>query len=202
MQNAGLKEWAIIYDALLRGDQIVDLRKGGIREEERHFVVRAERFWLYPSYEHQRAELLKPAARESLARVNDQAPAEGALRFDGWADIVATGELRETSQLAALDDHFIWTREYAEQRLSWKPKHPLLLMVLRVHRLRAPVVARFDESYRGCGSWVELLDLPADPSQLPSQPALSDAQFDARWRAIREALPDVSFDRLELSPIS
>jgi len=57
------KEWAAIVHALLEGEQIVDLRKGGIREDGRHFELPARRMWLYPTAEHQRAELLKPAYR-------------------------------------------------------------------------------------------------------------------------------------------
>ena len=57
------KEWAVIVHALLEGEQIVDVRKGGLREEGRHFGLRATRFWLYPTAEHQRAELLKEPYR-------------------------------------------------------------------------------------------------------------------------------------------
>ncbi len=56
-----LKEWAAIVHALLEGEQIVDVRKGGIREDGRHFDVPARRCWLSPTAEHQKAELLKPA---------------------------------------------------------------------------------------------------------------------------------------------
>ena len=58
-----LKEWAAIVHALLEGEQIVDVRKGGLREDGRHFDVTSRCLWLYPTAEHQRAELLKPAYR-------------------------------------------------------------------------------------------------------------------------------------------
>ena len=58
-----LKEWAAVVHALLEGEQIVDLRKGGRREDGRHFDVPARRLWLYPTAEHLRPELLKAAYR-------------------------------------------------------------------------------------------------------------------------------------------
>ena len=66
------KEWATIVHALLTGEQVLDVRKGGIREDGRHFSVQATRFWLYPTAEHQKAELLEgavpPLARRGPCR--------------------------------------------------------------------------------------------------------------------------------------
>ena len=54
-----LKEWAAAIKALENGTQIFIMRKGGIIEETRDFRVQSEAFYLYPTYEHQRKELLK-----------------------------------------------------------------------------------------------------------------------------------------------
>src|SRR4029077_3719343 len=74
LQNPALKEWAVIWDALVRGDQIVDLRKGGLRDQPHRSTIRATRFWLYDSFEHQRAELLKPALLPRVAATEAQRP--------------------------------------------------------------------------------------------------------------------------------
>src|SRR4029450_11696583 len=66
-----LKEWAVIVHALLEGEQVLDVRKGGLREDGRHFGLQATRVWLYPTAEHQQPELLKPAYRHMV----DLAPA-------------------------------------------------------------------------------------------------------------------------------
>jgi hypothetical protein len=42
------KEWAVTVRALAEGEQLVALRKGGIREENKHFEVEHEQFFLYP----------------------------------------------------------------------------------------------------------------------------------------------------------
>ena len=57
------KEWAVVVHALLEGEQILDVRKGGLHEEGRHFALQSTRFWLYPTAEHQKAELLKEPYR-------------------------------------------------------------------------------------------------------------------------------------------
>ena len=73
--------------ALLEGEQILDVRKGGIREDGRHFAVQATRIWLYPTLEHQRPELLKTAYSRW---VESEPPADGPGDFEiaGWADVV------------------------------------------------------------------------------------------------------------------
>jgi hypothetical protein len=197
LRNPALKEWAVVCDALARGVQAVDLRKGGIHEEGRRFAVRAERFWLYPSYEHQRRDLLKPAHLDDLDRLTAERPAEGTLRFEAWAELVETGCLTEQAQVESLDREFIWTPDYAVKRLNWKPKFALWLLVLRVYRLDDPLVVPVRPEYAGCSSWVPMQDLPADPRSVAARPALGDGEFEARRRAIREALPGVAFEVIE-----
>ena len=45
-----LKEWAVTVRALAEGEQLLTLRKGGIREEHKHFEIEHDRFFLYPTF--------------------------------------------------------------------------------------------------------------------------------------------------------
>ena len=54
-----LKEWAVTVRALAEGEQLLTLRKGGIREENKHFELEHERFFLYPTFDHQRNDLVR-----------------------------------------------------------------------------------------------------------------------------------------------
>ena len=92
------KEWAVIVHALLAGEQIVDVRKGGLREEGRHFGLRATRFWLYPTAEHQRADLLKEPYRHWID-LAASVPIGEAIRIDGWADVDHAAEITEPEEL-------------------------------------------------------------------------------------------------------
>jgi hypothetical protein len=181
------KEWAAIVHALLAGEQIVDVRKGGIREDTRHFGLESTRLWLYPTFVHQEPDLVKPAYRHWVDTVG---PADRAVTVEGWADVVGVATLTDPDQLAEIDSRFIWTSEYATSRLQWKRRDPLWILALRVHRLATPITVPYRDEYGGCTSWVTLDGLPDDPASVPGEPALSDVAFEARLDGLRQALPD------------
>ena len=185
-----LKEWAVVVRALLAGEQILDLRKGGIREEGRHFALQATRVWLYPTVEHQARDLVRPAYQRWIDDSEREAPPERAIRVEGWADVVGVARLTDPDDLAKIDGKFIWTGEYAASRLSWKARDPLWVLALRAHRLVEPVTVPFRDEYGGCTSWVDLAELPDDPATLASEPALSDGAFEARLGFAANDLPD------------
>ena len=59
--DLALKEWAVAIRALGSGKQVLILRKGGIHKDDKEFRVVHPEFLLYPTYEHQNAELIKEA---------------------------------------------------------------------------------------------------------------------------------------------
>ena len=187
MGTPAFKEWAVIVRALLEGEQILDVRKGGLREDGRHFGVQSPRCWLYPTAEHQRSELLKPAYRHTIelspgSRVGDP------IRIEGWADVVGVARLTEPDDLAKLDSKLIWAHDYAESRLKWKRRDPLWVLAVRAYRLAEPLEVPWSDEYGGCTSWVEVEGLPDDPAALPSDPALSDVAFAARLKGVEGEL--------------
>lgn len=180
MSTPACKEWAVVVRALLAGEQLLDVRKGGIREEGRHFRLQAHRFWLYPTVEHQEPELLKPAYRQWVAETVAAAPPDRAVRIEGWADVTGVVEISDADELAKIDSKLIWTHEYVASRLKWKPKDPLIVLALRAHRLVEPIVVPFRDDYAGCTSWVDLEGLPDDPTSVAGEPAVSDESYAAR----------------------
>ena len=183
-----LKEWAVVVHALLEGEQILDVRKGGLHEDGRHFGLQATRFWLYPTAEHQKGDLLKAPYRHWLD-LAVAAPVGEPIRIDAWADVVHSATVTEPEQLAAIESKLVWTGDYAASRLGWKKRDPLWVLALRVHRLAEPLVVPWRDEYGGCTSWVELDGLPVDPASVPSEPVLSDVAFGARLKGAVEALP-------------
>jgi hypothetical protein len=183
-----LKEWAAIVHALLEGEQIVDVRKGGLREEGRHFDLPARRFWLSPTAEHQKPELLKHAYAGwiDLAAAS---PAGAPVTIPGWAEVTDVATVSEPEHLDALDSKLIWSRDYVASRFAWKRRDPLWVLVLRVHRLAAPRTVDWRDEYGGCTSWVRYAGLPDDPATVPAEPVLSDVAFDAKRNGVRDALP-------------
>src|ERR1700710_1213231 len=83
------KEWAVTVRALAEGEQLLTLRKGGIREENKHFEVEHDQFFLYPTFDHQRNDLVRESHHPELRRAleegvwPDEEPPPRALLQDG-----------------------------------------------------------------------------------------------------------------------
>jgi hypothetical protein len=187
-----LKEWAVTVRALAEGEQLVTLRKGGIRETERHFEIEHDRFFLYPTFDHQRNDLVRASHLPELARALEEGvwpggdPPADALTRDGgipqpervrvraWAEVAASYLVTDPRCVDALSPYYVWTTDYAEKRLRWKRRHPLHVIVLRTYRIPRPVTVRVRDDYGGCRSWVEIQRaLPFEGT-----PVLSDEEFE------------------------
>ena len=180
-----LKEWAVAVRALDAGKQILILRKGGIREEGKEFRVRSPHFFLYPTYEHQRADLLKEAFHPDLHATLAEGIAEATVTLSHWAQVYDVIEVSDQSQVDAFLPYHIWTTDYAQKRLHWKPRKPLLVMLLRVYRIARPKSIPVLPAYTGCTSWVEL-DQNVPLGTL--EPVLPDEAFQRHVSEARRAL--------------
>jgi hypothetical protein len=185
MSIQALKEWACVCRALEEGRQIVLLRKGGISEPDGAFRVAHERFYLLPTYAHQRAELLKPDARawlaETIARRQDPDVAPLTL----WAELQEAIAVDDHRRLEAIDAEHVLAPSYAIERLRWKPREPLWALVLRIHRVATPPSLTIGDEHRGCVSWVEL---PDDLAPRDRTAVLDDAAFAAAHERLRRAV--------------
>lgn len=182
--NIALKEWAVTVVALDRGDQVLMLRKGGIREDGRHFRVEHDGFFLYPTYFHEAEALLKPGSQPLFAEaMRDEDDALVTLRL--WAEVAEVLEISEAPAVEALEPFHIFTSEFAAKRAYWKPRHPLNVMLLRCYRLQQPQALPVMPEYAGCKSWVKLIE------EYPvgvATPVLTDREFDHKVGEIRAAL--------------
>ncbi len=167
-----LKEWAVAVEALERGETALVVRKGGIREKT--FAVPKTRFLFFKSYEHQKADQLKPAYHDLLRSIPQRRDDEPVI-FTSFAEVYRAYEVSEAEELEALDPHHIWTHEYAESRLRWRPKKPLTILVLRTYLLPEPIVLDYRDSYGGCKSWIELEESVPTAG---SRPALEEPSFE------------------------
>ena len=180
-----LKEWAITVQALAAGEQILLLRKGGIHESGKDFRVVHPEFLLYPTYEHQREDLLKGSRQPALQQLLADTPKSESITFTHWAQAAEILEVEEQERVDDLSPYHIWTDEYAQSRLRWKPMLPLSILLLRVYRMEHPVTVPYIKEYGGCTSWVEILPR-IDLGNL--QPVLDDAEFARQVDAIKGSL--------------
>lgn len=181
-----LKEWAVAIDALRNGEALITVRKGGIREDAREFRMEHRTFALFPTFDHQNLEQLQPQHAGRLDRVVNHAAGAGILRVDAWAEVLDVLEVRHEEQVNALEDFYVFSRAYALERLQWRPKKPLHVLLLRVYRLEPVVEMPMLATYGGCKSWIELsVPVPLDRSR----PALDEVAFTkARARVLGSAL--------------
>ena len=80
LERTALKEWAVLCDAMARGDIVALVRKGGIREQRAGFGVRHDRFVFYPTFFHERDGELAPRFRDTLATSHASQPPAGIVR--------------------------------------------------------------------------------------------------------------------------
>src|SRR5882762_6297328 len=151
--NVALKEWASVCSALEEGRQIILLRKGGILEAIGGFELEHPQFFLFPTYVHQNAEMLKEPERKRLVSLNEE-PAQ--VQLSSAATMTDIIRLRDRVQMDRLDREHIWTSPLTDMRFSYRPQNPLYLLLLRVYRLAEPITIQHTPEYAGCKSWVPL----------------------------------------------
>ena len=143
LTQPALKEWSAAVRALLDGRQTVLLRKGGIHEKR--FAITASRFLLFPTVAHSHRERVRPEHRDLLACRN---PLDRSVK--------RRVTLGKTQPL------HIWTAESVRaDRLDFRPKHRLTVLVVQASPLVEPVRLARAPEYAGCKSWVPL---PVDPT--------------------------------------
>ena len=183
-----LKEWAVAVKIMSRGDQIITLRKGGIHRDDKEFRVVHDEFLLYPTYEHQRSELLKEEYRADLAQTLEEDDVPGLVSMAYWCRVTDKYELRDTELLQRLSPFHGWSDDYAEKRLHWRPKQPLTVAILRLYSLRQPQAVPVLDEFEGCKSWVPLgQEVPLGRLE----PVLTDDEFERRADAVRRVLDGV-----------
>ncbi len=183
--DMALKEWAVAVKALGRGEQTLILRKGGIHRDDRDFRLVHPEFLLFPTYLHQKAELIKPSHHESLKEAVHEDDAPGMVELGYFCRVVDKFEIRDESALDTISDYHIWTDDYAHKRLHWRPKQPLTVALLRVFQLHQPQDLPVLDEYSGCKSWVEL---GRNVSLGTMDPVMDDDEFEQQCEAVRSAL--------------
>lgn len=152
-----LKEWGAAVHGLLQGRQTVLLRKGGIHEKR--FVLQGSEFLLYPTVAHSHAESTRPEHADLLplgaADVTD-----GTVLVRAAASVVEAIEVTRPESIAALEPFHIWTTESVRaNRIDFRPKRRLTVLVVSVRPLVALARVPVLQEYGGCRSWVDLLDV-------------------------------------------
>lgn len=183
--HTSLKEWAAVIRALLSGDQIVLLRKGGIADAS--FGIEAERFYLFPTNFHQGENEFKPRFAHHARSVSSTDPSR--ILIHGWAEVVSSQRCSDLERLMRLDPFVIFTHDTIRQRYRFRADQAAAVMIVRAWRLPQPVAVENRAAYAGCRSWVSLDE---EIEIAGSIPALPDGEFEERRRAVERELESVA----------
>lgn len=183
--HTALKEWAAVIRALLAGDQIVLLRKGGIADAS--FGIEAQRFYLFPTNFHQGENQFKP---EFAHHARGDSPSDtSTIEIHGWAEVVSAQRCSDLERLMRLDPFVVFTHDTIRQRYRFRVDQSVQVMVVRAWRLPQPVAIENRESYAGCRSWLSVDDAIDITGSIS---ALSDGEFRERRREIENVIESAS----------
>lgn len=187
-ERTALKEWAVLADAMARGEIVALVRKGGIRERRAGFSVRHERFVIYPTYFHETPDELAPRFRERLTS-GSRPPRPGIVEVALVARVRAVWRVTDLERLRTVDGVHGLAWSAVESRFRYRDDPQVHLVAVEVARLPAVITIPEQRRYLGCVSWVEL-DEAVDVST--ATPVLNSGELEAHLGALREALGDPS----------
>jgi hypothetical protein len=184
-ERTALKEWAVLVDAMARGEIIAMVRKGGIREQRAGFSVRHERFLFYPTFFHERPAELASQFASHLAASHGSRPTEGMIRLECLGEVAAVWPVSSLESLRAIDGMHGLAWSAVESRFHYRQKPGVQVIGVRVLRLAEPVTIPEQRRYQGCVSWVAL-DEGVDVAN--ATPVLDDTSMLMRLASLRNAL--------------
>lgn len=179
-----LKEWNVAVSALERGETIMLLRKGGIREQNNRFTVENNQVLLYPTFEHQKPNLLKPKYASQVEIVASGWHPE-TVKISSFAEITDILPLKDKSIVGELFPYHIWNEEFVSDRLQFKPSQPLFVLLLRTYKLPQITEISYRQEYGGCRSWIDL-EISIDISEI--SPVLSEKEYGEKAAEINQFL--------------
>ncbi|MBX2850426.1 MAG: DUF1802 family protein [Phycisphaeraceae bacterium] len=179
--DVALKEWAIVCDFLAQGRCALLLRKGGIHEAggPGRFVLNHDRFLMFPAWEHERLDWIKPEWLPpgiDLAVDEPEKSEPTQITFNCYAEAARIWQVPSREAFDQLDDLHPWARPQIDMRFNYKPERPLYLLALRAYRMSPAVVVPNLDVFAGCVSWVPLGDSGALDASA-SSPAMAEDEF-------------------------
>ena len=207
-----LKEWAVVCKAIEGGDQILLFRKGGIMEFRKGFELKFKNFFLFPTFEHQAKESVRPEYQATLDKLekennanNDAAASNNSniTEISSCVEITHFKEVPNLDSLKELEQFQIWTEDYLKMRFNYNPKKPLYMLLLRAYKLNKPIQMVNKPQWVGCKSWIQidssdqdlnayfennLPDNPFDYLRSISKPCIDDDKFNRLSEKVRSVI--------------
>lgn len=182
------KEWALVCEALGRGDQSVILRKGGVSEGKRGFGFDHPEFHLFPTWYHGQLEKIRiPGA---VLPVQDRE----RVSLSHTVTVEWSGRVPDLEAALRLEPLHVLDQSVIRERFVYDTDSGSLggigihVAFVRVFRIEPSLVLPMDKAFGGCRSWIELPENA--PSALVS--VLSNEEHERR-KALFSGLLGVSW---------
>ena len=156
MKSIGFKEWAIVCQALGRGEQSIIVRKGGIAEGRAGFSFQHDEFFLFPTWFHEQPEKVRTAQVALPEPVTDQ------IKIEYFAKLELARVVTAWSVAEALEPFHILRPEVIRERFDYDEAPGLHVALIKVFRVVPAWTFPNEKRFGGCRSWVPLPDAPAD----------------------------------------
>jgi hypothetical protein len=188
-ERVALKEWAVLVNAMARGDLIAMIRKGGIREHRAGFDVRHDRFLLYPTFFHEKLNELDPRFHSTLEDAHATRPPSEMIELRYVASVAAVWQVTELERLRALSEEHGLTWNAVESRFNYRDDPRVHVVAVRIAALPAVVTLPEVRRYTGCVSWVKLDE---DVNVAGARPVIDEGSFAGRIAILERALGERS----------
>jgi hypothetical protein len=150
MKSVGFKEWALVCEALGRGEQRVIIRKGGIAEGRDGFTFKHREFFLFPTFFHEQLDKVR------LPNPTLPERREGEIEISYFADVEDAKLITSWEEVESLEPLHVLKREVVRDRYGYGDSAGVHVAWVRVTRLERPWVLPDLPRFGGCRSWVEL----------------------------------------------
>ena len=191
VERTALKEWAVLVDAMARGDIIAMVRKGGIREHRSGFAVRHDRFLLYPTFFHENTADLAARFHRTLADSHTRRPPDGTVRVSHLAEVRAVWNITDSSLLPTVAHEHGLAAEAVESRFHYRGTSSVRLVAVRTLVLATPVEIPEARRYAGFVSWLELdRDIAIDGAR----PVIDEGSLQQRLDRLHASLGNPELD--------
>jgi len=182
----GVKEWAVVAEAIRSGKQCYLLEKGGLTEPDHPGFDRpGGMFGLVPTWERQSITALRAESCRAYSEFLHGDDESDTITITTVVDITEQVVLSNPVRAHRLWDCHVWRADYLTDRINTRPEVPLHLLFVRAYELASPIQFKRGESFKEMRHWVAF---GFDASLSKAKAVLQDPEFKRETRIVRELL--------------
>lgn len=182
----GVKEWAVVVEAIRSGTQCYLLKKGGLTEPDHpEFESPGGMFGLIPIWDKQSSMHLRAESCRTFSEFVSGDDSSDTFSISTVVDITEQVVLSNPIRAHRLWDCHVWRADYLTERINTRPEVPLHLLFVRAYQLPSPIQVKRADSFGETKHWVSL---EQDASLNQAQVVLKDPEYKRETRIVREKL--------------